>query len=132
MKQEIKNKFGTIKSFVTASGLNQNQMISYINNRMSDHKKMEFERLIKTKIDEIGPGFVPQNLINETEREMIRLFVVTNFRSIRNFSNIHPEFSLTFISNIITGRKKTKEKRWFRLLSLIEQIEKNDLHLNQN
>lgn len=127
MKQEIKEKFGTIKSFVTASGLNENQMIAYIHNRMSDHKKLEFERLIKSKIDEIAPGFVPQNVINDNDREKVRLFVVTHYKSIRNFTKIHPEFSLTFISNIVTGRKKTKEKRWFKLLSLIETEEKNAL-----
>lgn len=127
MKQEIKEKFGTIKSFVTASGLNENQMIAYIHNRMSDHKKVEFERLIKSKIDEIAPGFVPQNVINDNDREKVRLFVVTHYKSIRNFTKIHPEFSLTFISNIVTGRKKTKEKRWFKLLSLIETEEKNAL-----
>lgn len=127
MKQEIKEKFGTIKSFVTASGLNENQMIAYIHNRMSDHKKLEFERLIKSKIDEIAPGFVPQNMINDNDREKVRLFVVKHYKSIRNFTKIHPEFSLTFISNIVTGRKKTKEKRWFKLLSLIETEEKNAL-----
>ncbi len=127
MKQEIKTKFGTIKSFIDASGLNSNQMIAYINNRMSDQKKNEFENLIKSKIDQLAPGFVPQYLITDKEREKIRLFVVTHYRSIRSFTKVHPEFSLTFISNIITGRKKTKEKRWFKLIELIEVEEKNAL-----
>lgn len=124
MKTEIKQKFGTIKSFTDVAGINPNQMIAFLNNRMSNATKNEFEQLIRSKIDSIAPGFKPTNLINDDEREMVRQFVVVNYKSIRSFCKQHPEFTLTFVSNIITGRKKTKEKRWHKFISLMQNSSK--------
>lgn len=124
MKTEIKQKFGTIKSFTDVAGINPNQMIAFLNNRMSNATKNQFEQLVRTKIDSIAPGFKPTNLINDDEREMVRQFVVVNYKSIRSFCKQHPEFTLTFVSNIITGRKKTKEKRWHKFISLMQNSSK--------
>lgn len=127
MKTEIKQKFGTIKSFTDATGINPNQMIAFLNNRMSETTKMQFEQMIRSKMESIAPGFKPMHLITDDEREMVRQFVVVNYKSIRSFCKQHPEFTLTFISNIITGRKKTKEKRWHKLISLMQTHAKSQV-----
>lgn len=120
MKTEIKQKFGTIKSFTDFAGINPNQMIAFLNNRMSNETKSQFEQRIRNIIESAPIDFKPINLITDDEREMIRQFVAINYKSIRSFCKQHPEFTLTFISNIITGRKKTKEKRWHKLIDVIQ------------
>jgi len=117
IKTEIKQKFGTIAMFQNVAQINKNQMIAYLHDRMSASTRDQFEHLIREKIDTLSPGFVPTNIVTDQEREMIRQFIVINYKSIRSFCKSHPEYSVTFISNIITGRKKTKEKRWFMLLA---------------
>lgn len=119
MKTEIKQKFGTIKSFTDFAGINPNQMIAFLNNRMSNETKSQFEQRIRNIIESAPADFRPSNLITDQEREMVRQFVAVNYKSIRSFCKVHPEFTLTFISNVITGRKKTKEKRWHKLIDVM-------------
>lgn len=127
IKTEIKQKFGTIAMFQNVAQINKNQMIAFLHDRMSPSSRDQFERVIREKIDTLSPGFVPTNSINDQEREMIRQMVVVNYKSIRSFCKQHPEFTITFISNIITGRKKTKEKRWFSLISLLQNEAKTQV-----
>jgi len=132
IKTEIKQKFGTIAMFQNVAQINKNQMIAFLHNRMSSTTRDQFERVIREKIDTLSPGFVPTNIVTDQEREMIRQFIAINYKSIRSFCKSHPEFSVTFVSNIITGRKKTKEKRWFSLLASFQNEAKAQVEVNQN
>jgi hypothetical protein len=62
-------------------------------------------------------------LINETQREFVRIQILKNFKNVRTFAKLYDQFTPVFIHNVISGKKKKLDKRVDSLLSILKHEE---------
>jgi uncharacterized protein YeaC (DUF1315 family) len=119
-KKAIKTKFGTIGRFIHLAGLEKKPVMSWMAGRMSQTLVDDFTRVLDTAIKQIDPHPDPRKITQE-QRDFIRLQILIHWKTISNFTQQHPEFSHTFISNVITGRRKTADQRLNDLVLVIQK-----------
>lgn len=119
LKKAIKTKFGSVGNFAVLSGLSYWTITNAFNNRIAidkiDFVLKEIELKFRTTDSK------NEKLIKPEEREFVRLMLVAKFKSLQNFCNKNPKFSLTFVSNVINGRRKKKDQRFDSLLKKCQQ-----------
>jgi hypothetical protein len=116
---EIRDDFGSLKNFCRITKFNYYTAINAINGRLSE-RKTEFilNQLMDLMVSTPKPNC--DECINDNEREMIRVQLLTKFKTVRNFVKHHPGFSGTFIHNVIAGKRKIRDDRFFSLLKSIQ------------
>lgn len=117
LKSRIREKFGTLRRFAELSGIPENQLRYLFSGKMEINKADNLMSEIKSKLT-LKPKPDPRYLGPEV-RESIRRRIVVEFRSVRRFCNQYPEFTPVLISNIITGRKKRKDEKIDRIISVL-------------
>lgn len=130
LKKEIKTKFRTISRFAEVSEIPEKDLRYYLSGKMSSLRSSEYEKSISRLLKLVKPGPDPR-FITEAEREYVRTTIVLNFRSIRRFSDKNPEFTISFISNIVTGRRKIRTKRFFELLRILDRVNKIEIIIDR-
>jgi hypothetical protein len=126
IKKEIKSKFRTISRFAEISEIPEKDLRYFLSGKMSSVRSSEYEKSINKLIKATKPKPDPR-FITDSEREYVRIGIVLNFRSIRRFTNKYPEFTIPFISNIITGRRLIRTKRFFKLINLLDRVNKIEI-----
>jgi hypothetical protein len=120
LKLEIKSKFRTISRFAEISGIPERDIRYLLSGKMSSSRSLSFERELRRLSRSIKELPDPR-FITDYDRETIRGFIALNFRSIRRFSNEFPEFSVSFVSNIVTGRRKLRTERFEKLRRILSE-----------
>lgn len=119
-KKAIKTKFGTISRFIQLSGLEKKPVMAWMAGRMSQTLVDDFTRVLDTAIKSVQTHPDPRKITRE-QRDFIRLQILIHWKTISNFTQQHPQFSHTFISNVITGRRKTADSRLNDLFLVIQK-----------
>jgi len=117
LKSRIREKFGTVRRFAELSGIPETQLRYLLSGKMEVKKADNLMSEIKSKLN-LKPKPDPRYLGPEV-RESIRRRIAVEYRSVRRFCNQYPEFSPVLISNIITGRKKRKDEKIDRIISVL-------------
>ena len=117
LKSRIREKFGTVRRFAELSGIPETQLRYLLSGKMEVKKADNLMSEIKSKLN-LKPKPDPRYLGPEV-RESIRRRIVVEYRSVRRFCNQYPEFTPVLISNIITGRKKRKDEKIDRIISVL-------------
>ena len=117
LKSRIREKFGTVRRFAELSGIPETQLRYLLSGKMEVKKADNLMSEIKSKLN-LKPKPDPRYLGPEV-RESIRRRIVVEYRSVRRFCTQHPEFTPVLISNIITGRKKRKDEKIDRIISVL-------------
>lgn len=116
---EIRENFGSLKNFCRIAKFNYFTATNAINFRLSE-RKTEY---ILNQLDELIKSTPKPNCdecINDNEREMIRVQLLTKFKTTRNFVKQHPDFSGTFVHNVIAGKRKIRDGRFDNLMKTIQ------------
>lgn len=119
LKKAIKEKFGSVYHFANVTGLSYWQTTNTLNGRISERNASDFLSTIEDKLTTTEAK--NEKVIKPEEREFVRLLLVAKFKSLKNFCEKNPKFSLTFVSNVINGRRKRRDPRFENLLKKIEQ-----------
>jgi hypothetical protein len=115
----IKRKFKTIRNFCQASGIKYHVMTSAINGRMSTPRSQSILNQAKQTIHETE--LMPCVwCIDTDQRIFVEKAVKTRFGTLQNFCRQNPEFSLTFVHNVIAGKRKRVDDR---VLALIDTLQ---------
>jgi hypothetical protein len=114
MKQQIKSKFGSVRAFAQASGIKYFTLVNFFTGRMKEEQATKFAAELPAIIESTNPN--SEKLIQDSERERLRVSILTNHKSLRNFCKTNEEFSMTFVSNIIRGARKKKDARYNALI----------------
>ena len=114
----IKRKFKTIRNFCQASGIKYHVMTSAINGRMSTPRSQSILNHAKQSIHEteLAPCIW---CIDNDQRMFVEKALKSQFGTLQNFCRQNPEFSLTFVHNVIAGKRKRVDDR---VLALIETL----------
>lgn len=115
----IKRKFKTIRNFCHASGIKYHVMTSAINGRMSTPRSQSILNQAKQSIHEtdLAPCIW---CIDNDQRIFVEKAVKTRFGTLQNFCRQNPQFSLTFVHNVIAGKRKRVDDR---VLALIDTLQ---------
>jgi hypothetical protein len=116
---QIRENFGSIKNFCRITNFNYFTATNAINGRLSE-RKTEF---ILNQLNELIHSTPKPNCdecINDNEREIIRVHLLTRFKTTRNFVKQHPDFSGTFVHNVIAGKRKIRDGRFEQLMKTIQ------------
>jgi hypothetical protein len=115
----IKRKFKTIRNFCHASGIKYHVMTSAINGRMSTPRSQSILNQAKQSIHEtdLAPCIW---CIDDDQRKFVENAVKTRFATLQNFCRQNPQFSLTFVHNVIAGKRKRVDDR---VLALIDTLQ---------
>lgn len=112
MKQKIKNKFGTIRAFCQASGMNWFTVINTAAGRITNPKIIaEIESAIEnTAPIERFPA------ITDDDRATLKHSLESNFcGSLTGFCKKYPSWNINFVHAVIHGRRKKKDQKFERL-----------------
>jgi hypothetical protein len=58
--------------------------------------------------------------INTEDREFVRITLITRWKSIQKFVDNNPEFSMTFVHNVIAGKRKIRDNRFHQLIESVK------------
>jgi hypothetical protein len=126
LKKRIRNRFGSVRRFCSVMEKNH-VSINYntLSNAFTGRLKTEKHLFYLENVDLIlSKGNIKDDsLIDETQREFIRIQILKNFRNVRTFSKLHDQFTPVFIHNVISGKKKKRDKRVDSLLSILNHEE---------
>jgi hypothetical protein len=75
---------------------------------------------VKILVDSLVNQMVKQ-IMTEEERKSIRGIIFSKFKNVRTFCLDHDEFSLTFVSKVINGQRRKKDKKYHRFIEVISQ-----------
>ena len=115
LKKRIIEKFGSINSFANhrKQELNSWTIIRALDGTIKKDQE-ELLKVIKDGLQVLNP----EKEIKTDTREFIRRTILTEFSSFAEFNRQFPEFSKSFLSNLINGKKKILDKRSRRLLNV--------------
>lgn len=117
----IKRKFGTIRNFCESSGVKYHVITNAMTGRLPGQRSQRVLELAKQQIAECE--LLPCVwCIDQDQREFVKKGVKNKFGTLQNFCKNHPEFTLTFVHNVIVGKRKRVDDR---VLALIDAINTN-------
>lgn len=117
----IKRKFGTIRNFCESSGVKYHVITNAMTGRLPGQRSQKVLELAKQQINDFD--LMPCVwCIDQDQREFVKKGVKNKFGTLQNFCKNHPEFTLTFVHNVIAGKRKRVDDR---VLALIDAINTN-------
>lgn len=117
----IKRKFGTIRNFCESSGVKYHVITNAMTGRLPGQRSQKVLELAKQQINDFD--LMPCVwCIDQEQREFVKKGVKNKFGTLQNFCKNHPEFTLTFVHNVIAGKRKRVDDR---VLALIDAINTN-------
>jgi hypothetical protein len=119
IKSNIKSRFGSIRHFCVLARFNYWTATNAFNGRLSNDHMLDvlsdIERLIQTT-----PVPPCSECINTQEREFVRVALITRWKSIQKFVDNNPDFSMTFVHNVISGKRKIRDNRFNQLIETVK------------
>lgn len=120
VQNAIKRKFRTIRNFCDSSGIKYHIMTNAITGRLSAPRSQDILNKAKNQIAECE--LLPCVwCIDNDQREFVKKMVKTRFGTLQNFCKIHPEFTVTFVHNVIAGKRKRVDDRMLALIDVLNQ-----------
>lgn len=126
LKKRIRTRFGSVRRFCKVMEQN-NVSINYnvLSNAFTGRLKTDKHLFYLENVDLILTNSKIEDdcLITEKQREFIRIEILKNFRNVRTFAKLHDQFTPVFVHNVISGKKKKRDKRVDSLLQIIQNEE---------
>lgn len=120
LKKDIRAKYGTIQNFCKIAEISYSKMNMLFANRM----KAESEKKMISEVEVLVNQMLNQMLnqiMTEDERKAIRGIIFSKHKNVRTFCMNHDEFSITFVSKIVNGQRRKKDKKYERFVEVISQ-----------
>jgi hypothetical protein len=118
IKSHIKLKFGSIRQFCQVNQFNYWTATNALNMRLEIGHLLEVLTEIECLII-ASPVQTCEECINTEDREYVRITLITKWKSIQKFVDNHSQFSMTFVHNVIAGKRKNRDKRFYELIAAI-------------
>lgn len=104
LKERIVEKFGSVRAFAFHD---KQPLPAWTVIRVLNGDKKRHVDFLTNKIEESLEKLKPSNkYITDGQRELIRRTILIEFGSFAEFVRKYPDYSKTFVSNIVKGRKK--------------------------
>jgi hypothetical protein len=120
LKNDIRKKYGTIQKFCEIAEISYSKMNMLFANRMKKDNEDKMISQIKVLVDDLVKQMDNQ-IMTEDERKSIRGIIFSKHKNVRTFCLNHDEFSITFVSKIVNGQRRKKDKKYERFMEVISQ-----------
>ncbi len=120
LKNQIRKKYGTMQKFCEIAEFSYSKMNMLFANRMKKENEDKMISQIKVLVEDLVKQMDNQ-IMTEDERKGIRGLIFSKHKNVRTFCMNHEEFSITFVSKIVNGQRRKKDKKYERFLSVISQ-----------
>lgn len=120
LKKEIRSKYGSMQNFASIAKIPYSKINMFFADRLKKESEVKFYNELKVLVDSLLNQMVNQ-IMTEDERKNIRAIIFSKFKNVRTFCLDHDEFSITFVSKIVNGQRRKKDKKYERFLSVISQ-----------
>ncbi len=118
LKEQIRSKYGSIQEFARLSGIRYTSINNLFAYRMPQKSQEKLVAQIKDKIEQIDNKDL---FMTNDERLVIRGLMFTGYKSVRAFCADFPEFSMTFVSNVLNGLRTKKDIKYYKLLETLQK-----------
>ena len=119
VKDRILHKFGSVNAFANHR---KQELNSWTIVRTLDGSRKKDQDRFLTIIAEGCEFLKPEKEIQDSTRQFIRRTVVNEFGSFAAFNRDFPQYSKSFLSNVINGSKKLFDDKTRDLLALLFEI----------
>jgi hypothetical protein len=120
LKKDIRLKYGTIQNFCQIAEISYSKMNMLFANRLKNETEEKMIMEISVLVNQMLNQMLNQ-IMTEEERKAIRGIIFSKFKNVRTFCMNHDEFSITFVSKIINGQRRKKDKKYERFVQVISQ-----------
>lgn len=128
LKDSIKKKFKTLKNFSRDAGVDYKLINKFFGSKMAKSKIDDFAKMLETLLVETPFSGNPQE-ITADDREYIRIKIVLSYHSYNEFVTDNPSFSKSFLSNVMSGKRKRKDERFVRLKNAVDSLSMEKMQL---
>lgn len=118
LKQQIRSKYGSIQDFARLSGIRYTKINNLFAYRMPKASEDKLLQEINSKMNEIDPTDL---FMTNEERLAIRGMIFSNYKSVRAFCADFPEFSMTFVSNVLNGVRTKKDAKYNAFVTTLKK-----------
>lgn len=120
LKSEIRNKYGSMHNFCRIANISYSRINMFFVGRLKKESEEKLYSEVKVLVDTLLNQMANQTMTEE-ERKSIRGIIFSKFKNVRTFCLDHDEFSITFVSKVVNGQRRKKDKKYERFLSVISQ-----------
>lgn len=117
LRKNIIEKFKTIKYFCKLSGIGYSGFKMFLNTN-SVNEKLYQEALFKLNSIEVDHI---EGEIKDEDRKAIRRAILNNFDSYTHFCDIHNDFNMVYISNVVKGKLLNETPKYIRLTTILKR-----------
>lgn len=118
LKKQIRSKYGSIQEFARLSGMRYTSINNLFAYRIPQKSQEKLVAEITQHIEKIDNKDL---FMTNDERLAIRGMIFTNYKSVRAFCADFPEFSMTFVSNVLNGLRTKKDVKYFKLIETLKK-----------
>jgi hypothetical protein len=120
LKADIRSKYGSMQKFCEIAKISYSKFNMFFVGRMKKDAEEKMYNDVKVLVDSLLNQMANQ-IMTEEERKEIRGIIFSKFKNVRTFCLDHDEFSITFVSKIINGQRRKKDKKYERFIEVISQ-----------
>jgi hypothetical protein len=120
LKSEIRKKYGSMYHFCKIAEISYSRVNMFFVGRLKKESEEKLYSELKGLVDSLL-NQMDNQIMTEEERKNIRGIIFSKFKNVRTFCLDHDEFSITFVSKIVNGQRRKKDKKYERFLSVISQ-----------
>jgi len=118
LRDQIKYKFGSFKAFCNVTGIPYRSTLDAFNNL--EFTKGGFKKINDAYRKKVNGDDVLM-IISDEDREAIRVFIVTKFKTYTNFCIKHPDYDVVYLTNIIKGRLRRRTSKYIGLSKVLKE-----------
>jgi hypothetical protein len=121
LKNAIRKKYGSIINFSKMTGIRYSVLTNFFGYRMIPSTE---ERVLIAINDKLNHDITYKMLfITDDERIEVRKLIFGYYKNVRTFCTKYPQFSNTFISNVLNGIRLNKDAKFINLLNVLKNKE---------
>lgn len=120
LKADIRKKYGSMYNFCKLAEISYSKMNMFFVGRLRKDSEEKMYNEVRVLVDSLLNQMANQ-MMTEDERKNIRGIIFSKFKNVRTFCLDHDEFSITFVSKVVNGQRRKKDKKYERFLSVISQ-----------
>jgi hypothetical protein len=120
LKEKVIERFGSVRAFAFHPGqvVPSWTVIRVFRGEKKRNQEELFE-LLEKQAKILKPS---KNKISAGQRELIRRTILIHYKTTTDFCSVYPDFSRTFVSDVIRGKKTTFDARTKKLFVLILKL----------
>jgi hypothetical protein len=118
LKDAIRKKYGSIVNFSKMTGIRYSVLTNFFAYRLIPSSEEKTLIAINDKLS--NDVNLKKLYISDDERIEVRKMIFGHYKNVKAFSTKYPQFSNTFIGNVLNGVRRIKDAKFLSLVNLLK------------